>query len=164
MLEVIASALPVLYKQLHQLPIILGPAVHRGKDTTHKILETMYFAHAWPQQCWKSCTDNNGSNTVVLRFGDHRTEEMLEVVGPKFWPVSNFRQQLPKIDDSMQQHGTGCADGTTCNVGQFWELLASKLARESRYGVFLLFGRFFFLFCFFPNHSWSRIGRSIDCS
>ena len=36
---------------------------------------------------------------------------------------------------------------TTCNVGQFWELLVSKLARESRYGVFLLF--VCFLFCFF---------------
>ena len=120
MLGVVASTLPVLCKQLHQLPIILGPAVHRGKDTTHKILETMYFAHAWPQQCWKSCTDNNGSNTVVLRFGDHRTEEMLEVVGPKFWLVSNFRQQLPKIDDSMQQHGTGCADVTSDNFGSYW--------------------------------------------
>ena len=51
MLGVVASVLPVLCKQLHQLPIILGPAVHRGKDTTHKILETMYFTHAWPQQC-----------------------------------------------------------------------------------------------------------------
>ena len=26
---------------------------------------------AWPQQCWKSCA--NGSNIVVLRFGDHGT-------------------------------------------------------------------------------------------
>ena len=39
---------------------------------------------------------------------------------------------------------------TTCNVGQFGELLASKLARESRYGVFLLFVcLFLFFFCFF---------------
>ena len=43
----------------------------------------------------------------------------------------------------------GVQTDTTCNVGQFWELLARKLARESRYGVFLLFVSLFFLFCFF---------------
>ena len=31
------------------------------------------------EQCWKSCA--NGSNIVALRFGDHRTKEMLGVVG-----------------------------------------------------------------------------------
>ena len=30
---------------------MLGPAVHCGKDTTHKTLETMGIARAWPQQC-----------------------------------------------------------------------------------------------------------------
>ena len=35
----------------------------------------------------------------------------------------------------MQQ---GVQTDTTCNVGQFWELLASKLAGESRYGVFFV--------------------------
>ena len=43
----------------------------------------------------------------------------------------------------------GVQTDTTCNVGQFWELLARKLAPESRYGVFLLFVSLFFLFCFF---------------
>ena len=48
---------------------------------------------ARPQQCWKSCA--NGSNIVALRFGDHRTKEMLGVVGWKVWPVSNFAQPHP---------------------------------------------------------------------
>ena len=37
----------------------------------------------------------NGSNIVVLCFGDHGTKEMLGVAGSKLWPVSNFEQQLP---------------------------------------------------------------------
>ena len=60
-------------------PTMLGPAVHREKDTTHKSLETMCNECAWPQQCWKSCA--NGSNIVALCFGDHGTKEMLGVVG-----------------------------------------------------------------------------------
>ena len=54
MLGVVASVLAVVCKRMQQLPTILGPAVHRGKDTTHKTLETMCHARAWPQQCWKS--------------------------------------------------------------------------------------------------------------
>ena len=40
-LGVVASVLAVVCKRMQQLPTILGPAVHRGKDTTHKTLETM---------------------------------------------------------------------------------------------------------------------------
>ena len=81
MLGVVASMLAVVYKQMqHLLPTMLGHAVYRGKDTTHKTLETMCDdACAWPQQRWKSCV--NRSNIVALRFGDHATREMLGVVG-----------------------------------------------------------------------------------
>ena len=78
-LGVSASVLVVFCKRMHQPPTMLGPAVHRGKDTTQKTLETMCNAGSWPQQCWKSCAD--GSNIVALRFGDHGTKEILEVVG-----------------------------------------------------------------------------------
>ena len=60
---------------------MLAPAVYCGEDTTHKTLETTFNARAWLQQCWKSC--ENGSNIVALRLGDHRTKEMLGVVGSK---------------------------------------------------------------------------------
>ena len=82
MLGVVASVLAVVCKRMQQLPTMLGPAVHRGKDTTHKTLETMCNAHVWPQHCWKSCA--NGSKIVALRFGDHGTTEMFGVVGSKF--------------------------------------------------------------------------------
>ena len=80
-LGVVASVLVVVGKGMQQLPAMLGPAVHCGKDTTQKTLETTCNSGSWPQQCWKSCA--NGSNIVALRFGDHGTKEILEVVGSK---------------------------------------------------------------------------------
>ena len=82
MLGVVASVLPVVCKRMQQLPTMLGPVVHRGKDTTHKTLKTMGYARAWPQHCWKGCA--NGFNIVAQRFGDHETKEMLGVVGSNF--------------------------------------------------------------------------------
>ena len=38
MLGVVACVLAVVCKPMQQLPTMLGPAVHRGKDTTHKSL------------------------------------------------------------------------------------------------------------------------------
>ena len=35
---VVACMLAVVCKWMQQLPTMLGPAVHRGKDTTHKSL------------------------------------------------------------------------------------------------------------------------------
>ena len=99
-LAVVTSVLAVLYKRIQQLPTMLGPAVHRGKDTSPKTLKIMCNARAWPQQCWRSCAIN-GSNIVALRLGDHGTKEMLRVVGSEVGPVSNF----------AQQHATGCVNG-----------------------------------------------------
>ena len=83
------SVLAVVYKRMQQLPTMLGPALHRGKFHISFIsFKTMLNAHSWPEQCWKSYA--NGSNIVVLRFGDQGTKEILGVVGSKFWPVSNF--------------------------------------------------------------------------
>ena len=79
MLGVVACVLAVVCKRMQQLPTVLRPALHRGKDKTHKSLQTTRNERGWPQQCWKSCA--NGSNIVSLRFGDHGTKEMLGVVG-----------------------------------------------------------------------------------
>ena len=118
-LEVVAAVLVVVGKRMQQLPAMLGPAVHRGKDITRKTLKTICNAGSWPQQCWKGCT--NGSNIVALRFGDQGTKEMLGVVGSKVWPVSTTRY-------NTQQHATGCANGSICNIQQCWGLLANNVA------------------------------------
>ena len=46
MLGVVASVLAVVCKRMQELPILilLGPAVHRGKETSHN-------ARAWPRGC-----------------------------------------------------------------------------------------------------------------
>ena len=49
-LEFLTSVLPVECTRMQQLPTMLGPAVHRGKDTTHKTLKTMCNLRAWLQQ------------------------------------------------------------------------------------------------------------------
>ena len=49
-LEFLTSVLPVDCTRMQQLPTMLGPAVHRGKDTTHKALKTVCTPRAWPQQ------------------------------------------------------------------------------------------------------------------
>ena len=36
--NIVARVLAVVCKRMQQLPTMLGPAVHRGKDTTHKSL------------------------------------------------------------------------------------------------------------------------------
>jgi len=46
MFRVVASVLAVVCKRMQQLPTKSGPAVHRGKDTTHKALATMCNARA----------------------------------------------------------------------------------------------------------------------
>ena len=62
----------------------------------------MCNAHAWPQQCWKSCA--NGSNIVALRFGDHGTKEMLGVLAQKF-------DRFQTLRNNCQQHLTTCNRG-----------------------------------------------------
>ena len=46
MLGVNAVMLAVVCKRMQQLITMFQPAVHRGKDTTHKTLETMCNARA----------------------------------------------------------------------------------------------------------------------
>ena len=62
MLKVVVYVLAVVCKRMQQLPSMLGTAVHRGKDTTHKTLQTMCNACAGPQQCWKSCANRSKRN------------------------------------------------------------------------------------------------------
>ena len=47
-LEFLTSVLPVECTRIQQLPTMLVPAVHCGKDTTHKTLKSMCNLRAWP--------------------------------------------------------------------------------------------------------------------
>ena len=108
MLAVVASVLAVLCKLMQQLPTMLGPAVHCGKDTSHKTLKTMF--------------DARGPNIVALRIGDHGTKEMLGVVGSKVWPGFKLCATTPN-NNNVQQ---GVTTDVTYNIQQCWKLLANN--------------------------------------
>ena len=107
MSEDVAFVLVMVCKRMQQLPTMLGPAVHRGKDTTHeaffKHLNSI-LARAWPYQYRKSWA--NWFNIVALRFDDLGTKEILGVVRCKVWLVSNFALQHAKEVCKRTQHVT----------------------------------------------------------
>ena len=112
MLGVVASVLAMVWKRTKNLSTISGPAVHRGKDTTHKTLETICNARGWPQQCWKSCA--NGSIK--------RQKKCWELLVRKF-----DRFQTLRYNSQHEQHGTTCNSVykrtqqlTSNNAGSCW--------------------------------------------
>ena len=125
LLGVVAFVLVVVCKRMQQLPTMLGATVHRGRDKSHKTLESMCNARTWHQKCWESCA--NGSNIIALRFGDHGTEEMLGVVGSKSLTRFKF---CATTRNNKQQHATGrCANGRNNNVGSCWLTMLRRFAR-----------------------------------
>ena len=125
MMGVVAFALAVMCKRMQQLPILLGPAVHRVET-----LETMCNERERPQQCWGSCV--NGSNIVALRFGDHGTKECWELLAQNF---DRFRT----LCNNSQQHATTCnrvckrtQHATSNNVGSCWPTMLRPFARGFR--------------------------------
>ena len=79
-----------------QLQTLLGPAVHRGKDTTHKTLETMCNARAWPHVGRAVQTD-----PTLLRYASAITEQKKswELLAQNFEPFQTLR-------NNTQQHAT----------------------------------------------------------
>ena len=103
-LGVVASVLAVVCKGMHQLPTTLEPAVHRGKDTTHKTLETMCHARTWPQQC---------SEELQLWKGiQHCCATLQRFTGQKkCWELlSQSFDRFQTLRYNAQQHATGCAN------------------------------------------------------
>ena len=83
---------------MQQLPTMLGPAVHRrGRDTDHKTSMCV----SGPNNVGRAL--HYGSNIVGLRFGDHRTKEILRVVSSEVLLLLNVAQQLPTTRNNVQQ-------------------------------------------------------------
>ena len=95
MLGVVAPVLAVVCKRMQQLSTMLGPAVHREKDTTHTTLQIQIRQPSW------CARDPNNFGRGGCK-GDHRTKEMLGVVDSKVRPVSNFAKQLSTTRNNMQ--------------------------------------------------------------
>ena len=85
-LEFLTSVLSVEWTRMQQLPSMLGPAVHRGKDTTRKTLKTMCNPRAWPQQfniSWSSSF--SGCQFVLFSVLRHSAVHSAIVFLPLVW-------------------------------------------------------------------------------
>ena len=95
-LGVVASVLTVVCKRMQQLPVMLRPAVHHGKDTTDKTLETMCNARAWPRVGRAVQTD-----PTLLRYASAITEQT------KGWKLLAQKfDRFQTLRNNSQQHAT----------------------------------------------------------
>ena len=99
-----------------------GPAVHRGKDTTHKSLLTMRNERAWPNNVGRAVQ----TNPTLLRDASAITEQK------KYWELlaENF-DRFQTLRNNIQHMKQGVQTDATCNIQQCWELLANNVASVS---------------------------------
>jgi len=105
---------------MQQLPTMLGPAVHCGKDTTHKTLETMCNARAWPRQTMleELCKRIQHCCSTVQRSRNKRN------VGSCWLKRLTGFKLCATTPNNMQQ---GVQTDATCNIQQccarlYWAL------------------------------------------
>ena len=113
MLGVVASVLAVVCKRMQEIPILLGPSVHDGKDTTHKTLKTMCNAPAWPQQCWKELGKRIQPCYACTSAITER-EKCWELLAKKF-------DRFQTLRNNSQQYATIC--NRVCKRTQYHERL-----------------------------------------
>ena len=101
---------------------MLVPTVHHGKDTTHKSLETMCNARAWPHVGRAVQTD-----PTLLRYASAITEQTKgwELLAQKFDRFQTLRNNSQQHANNMQQ---GVRRTQTCNTQQCWKLLNNNVA------------------------------------
>ena len=116
------------FKIRSRLPIqtkltMLGPAVHRGKDTIHNTLETICNARAWRKGRAVQ------TDPTLLCYASATTEQKKcwELLAQKFdWfqTLRNNSQQHTATCNNMQQQGV--QTDATCNIQQCWKLLGQQ--------------------------------------
>ena len=130
MLRVVTCMLAVVCKRMQQLPTMLGAALHRGKDTTHKSLLTMRNERARPKNVGRVVQ----TDPTLLRYASAITEEKKcwELLAEKF---DRFQTLL----NNTQQHPTTCnrvckrtQHVTSNNVGSCWPTMLRPFARGLR--------------------------------
>ena len=125
-LGVVASVLAVRCKRMQQLPTMLGPAVHRGKETTHKTLETMCEMHVGGP--------NNFGRAVqtdpTLRYASAITKQKKRWVSwLKSLSVSNFAQQHATTSNRVCK---GMQHVISNNFGSYWPTMFRQFAQSFR--------------------------------
>ena len=72
----------------------------------------------------------NGRSRLEIRFGSHRTQQMLGHNAPKVWPVSTYTQQHPTTHKNTEQVSTCHTNGRkTLWTQQCCVLLANTVLR-----------------------------------
>ena len=94
MLGVVACVLAVVCKRMQQLPTSLGPAVHRGKNTTHKST-TLEEVCKRIQHCCATLRRSRNKRNVGSCW-------LKSLTGFKLCATTR---------NNIQQHATGCANG-----------------------------------------------------
>ena len=89
----------VACKRMQQLPTMLGPAVHRGKDTTFK---SSLMSVRGPNNVGRAVQ----TYPTLLRYASAITEQKKcwELLAEKF-------DRFQTLRNNIQQHATGCANG-----------------------------------------------------
>ena len=90
-LEFLTSVFAVDCTRMQQLPSMLVPALHRGKDTTHKTLKTMCNLRAWPQQLMLEEVCKRIQHCCATLRRSQKKKEMLGVVGSKLCLPTSLR-------------------------------------------------------------------------
>ena len=118
MLGVVACVLAVVWKRMQQLPTMLGPAVHRGKDTTHKslICKLCVISVRGPNNVGRAVQ----TDPTLLRYASAIKEqkkgwELLAEKFDRFQTLCNNSQQHATTCNNMQQ---GVQSDATCNIQQ----------------------------------------------
>ena len=103
MLGVVARMLAVVCKRMQQqLPTSLGPAVHRGKNTTHTHCNPCVMRVRGPNNVGRAVQ----TDPTLLRYASAITEQKKcwELLAEKF-------DRFQTLRNNIQQHATGCANG-----------------------------------------------------
>ena len=105
---------------------MLGPAVHHGKDTAHKTLETMCNAHVCPQQCWKAVQ----MDPTLLRYASAITEQIRMLRSCWLKSLTCFKL-CSTTHNNLQQ---GVQTDAHCEIQKCWELLANNMLHAFAWG------------------------------
>ena len=95
MLWVVAFVLAVMCKRMQQLPTMLVPEVHRGKDTDHKTSMCV----RGPNNVGRAM--HYGSNIFGLRRSQNKLKKFWELLAQKFYWCQTLR-------NNSQQHAITC--------------------------------------------------------
>ena len=126
MLGVVVCVLAVVCKRTQQLPTMLGPAVHRGKDTTISLCKHCVMRVRSPNNVGRIVQ----TDPTLLRYASTITEqkkcwELLSEKFDRFQSLCNNKQQHPTSYNRVYKRTQHV---TSNNVGSWWPTMMRLFA------------------------------------